>query len=107
MAMTTTAYPNSVVRRRRVRAPNATRAAEHSTTIPSATAVGGVAAFSAGVRLMGAGGQLVSAISARAEMPQTRTWARAGVGPPPAVRFRVAARARAGINGSTYCGSLD
>src|SRR5438309_3265603 len=65
MAMTTTAYPNSVVRRRRVRAPNATRAAEQSTTIPSATAVGGIAAFSAGVRLMGAGSQLVSATSAR------------------------------------------
>ena len=73
MAMTTTAYPNSVVRRRRVRAPNATRAAEQSTTIPSATAVGGIAAFSAGVRLMGAGSQLVSATSARPAMPETPT----------------------------------
>jgi len=73
MAMTTTAYPKIVVRGRRVRAPSPTRMAEQSTTIPSATAVGGMAAFSAGVRLMGAGSQSVSATSARPATPETPT----------------------------------
>src|SRR6266550_1169719 len=65
MAMTTRAYPKVVVRDRRVRAPTPTRTAEQSTTIPRATAIGGMAAFSAGVRVMGAGSQRVSATKAR------------------------------------------
>src|SRR5205809_154619 len=78
--------------------------AEHGA---GAAAAGGMAAFSDGVRLMGAGSQRVSATSARPATPETPTYTRAAVRLPPATRLRVAASASAGINGSTYCGSLD
>src|SRR5439155_493483 len=83
-------------RDRRVSAPSPTRTPEQSTTIPSAAAAGGMAAFSAGVRLMGAGSQRVSATSARPATPETPTYTRAAVRLPPATRLRVAASASAG-----------
>src|SRR5438094_80401 len=63
-AITTTAYPQIMMPGRRARAPSATRAAEHSTTTPRASAAGGIAAFSDGVRVIGAGSQTVRATSA-------------------------------------------
>src|SRR2546429_545169 len=64
IAITTMAYPAITARGRRIRAPAATHAAETNSTTPSASAVGGIAAFSAGVRSIGAGSQWVRATSA-------------------------------------------
>src|SRR5690349_23209159 len=107
IVITTTAYPNMIVRGRLASAPRPTRAAEQSATIPSATAVGGIAAFSADVRLMGAGSHRVSAISDTPSTAVTSTYARAPVALPLEAKLRAAARANAGMIGSTYCGSFD
>src|SRR4029077_8202933 len=104
---TTTAYPKKMVRGRRASAPSPTRAAEQRATTPRATAVGGIADFSAAVRLIGAGSHQVSATSAPPRRAATGTYARAAVALPPAVKLRVAASANAGIRGNTYCGNFD
>src|SRR3989442_397729 len=86
MAMTTRAYPKIVVRGRRVNAPSPTRAAEQSTTIPRATAVGGIAAFSAGVRVRGARGQPGGGTQGTAAAPETAAQTPAAVPVPPPAR---------------------
>src|SRR5204863_9250630 len=114
-ASMTIAYPTTPTagRRRTGRPAYQTKAAESSRATPSANAVGGIAARSAGVRLIGAGSHSVNDASATPnKVARTRYVRRPAVTPPPssvawAVSTHAAAIANGGISGSMYCGNFD
>ena len=84
-----------------------------SSATPSDKAVGGMAARSAGVRLIGAGNHSVNDASATPNSVAIMRYVRLpAVSPPPssvacAVSTRAAPMAKGGMSGKTYCGSFD